>query len=96
MERLHLHTIQQLQLELADARERCGGYNDDSQIMQTNSQKNVSQFGQDNENQFDVNEGGSLGGNNGLVSSENSNNVPSLSTTCIASTQVWLFNLLFC
>ncbi|XP_073035526.1 uncharacterized protein [Primulina eburnea] len=36
MERLHLH-IQQLQLELADARERSGSYSDGPQVSQTNS-----------------------------------------------------------
>ncbi|KAK9994869.1 hypothetical protein SO802_024572 [Lithocarpus litseifolius] len=39
MERLHMHTIQQLQLELADARERSGTYSDESRISQTNSKR---------------------------------------------------------
>ncbi|KAL9254842.1 hypothetical protein AKJ16_DCAP11311 [Drosera capensis] len=43
MERLHMQTIQQLQLELADARGKSGRYNDEQQISQTNS-VDVSHF----------------------------------------------------
>ncbi|KAF7830776.1 uncharacterized protein G2W53_013109 [Senna tora] len=88
MERLHLHTIQQLQLELADARERSGAYNDDSRMSQTSSKNNVSQFGQDSGNQFDVNGGSSSGGSNGLLPNENSDNVPPFASTGNASIQI--------
>ncbi|XP_057479592.1 uncharacterized protein LOC130766879 isoform X2 [Actinidia eriantha] len=54
MERLHLHTVQQLQLELADAREKCGTYPDESHVSQTIS-KDASQIGQNNGNQLDAN-----------------------------------------
>ncbi|KAK4273846.1 hypothetical protein QN277_017162 [Acacia crassicarpa] len=62
MERLHLHAIQQLQLELAEARERSVTYN----------HKDSSQFGQDNGTHFDVNRGNTSNGNNGLLPNENS------------------------
>lgn len=87
-----MHTIQQLQLELADARERSGAYNDDSRMSQTSSNKNASQFGQDNGNQFDVNGGISSGGNNGLLPNENSDNVPPFASSGNASAQVRCFN----
>ncbi|GMY07603.1 hypothetical protein FCV25MIE_02842 [Fagus crenata] len=87
MERLHMHTIQQLQLELADARERSGTYSDESRISQTNS-KDVSQFGQSNGNQLDANGGGGTsGGNSGVLPNGNSDNVSSFASTGNASTQ---------
>ncbi|KAI4338024.1 hypothetical protein L6164_016379 [Bauhinia variegata] len=87
MERLHLHTLQQLQLELADAKERSGTYNDESRLSQTNSKKNVSQFGLDNGNQFDISGGKTSGGNNGLLPNENSDNAPQFASTGNVSTQ---------
>ncbi|CAJ2667323.1 unnamed protein product [Trifolium pratense] len=81
MERLHLHAIQQLQLELADARERAGTYNDDSRMSQVNSKSNVAQYGQENGSQFDLNGGNASGGNNGLLTNENSENGPQFSTS---------------
>ncbi|KAI5405439.1 uncharacterized protein LOC127081462 isoform X2 [Lathyrus oleraceus] len=87
MERLHLHTIQQLQLELADARERTGTYNDDSRISQISSKSNVAQYGQENGNQFDLNGGTASGGNTGLLTNENSDNGPSFSTSGNQSVQ---------
>ncbi|XLT09533.1 hypothetical protein HN51_055326 [Arachis hypogaea] len=76
METLHLHAIQQLQLELANARERSGTYHEDSQMSQMNSEKNVTQFGQENGNQFDLNGSNASGGNNGLIPNESSDNIP--------------------
>nr|XP_023918146.1 uncharacterized protein LOC112029690 [Quercus suber] len=88
MERLHMHTIQQLQLELADARERSGIYSDESRISQTNS-KDVSQFGQSNGNQLDANGGGGTsGGNSGVLPNGNSDNVSSFASTGNAPAQV--------
>lgn len=92
MERLHLHTIQQLHLELADARERSGTYNGESRLSQTNS-KDVSQFVQSNGNQLDGNRGGTSGGNSGVLPNGNSDNVTSFASTDNASTQV---NCTFC
>ncbi|XP_075502543.1 uncharacterized protein LOC142540344 isoform X4 [Primulina tabacum] len=81
MERLHLH-IQQLQLELADARERSGSYSDGPQVSQTNS-KDVS---------IGRNKGGQLEGkglpseNSGSVLNGNSENVLSLASGGHSST----------
>lgn len=91
MERIHLHAIQQLQLELADARERSGAYNDDSRMSQINS-KNVTQYGQENGNHFDLNGGNASGGNNGLITNENSDNVPPFASSGNLSIQVRFFN----
>ncbi|XP_022722881.1 uncharacterized protein LOC111279993 isoform X4 [Durio zibethinus] len=74
MERLHLHTIHQLQLDLADARERNGSYTDESHISQANS-KDLSQFGQSNGNQVDSNGSGSTNANTGVISNGASDNV---------------------
>ncbi|XP_027357300.1 uncharacterized protein LOC113866658 isoform X6 [Abrus precatorius] len=87
MERVHLHAIQQLQLELADARERSGTYNDDSRISQMNSKNNVTQFGQENGNQFDLHGGNASGGNTGLLPNESSDNVSPFASTGNASIQ---------
>ncbi|KAL7003676.1 hypothetical protein U1Q18_004825 [Sarracenia purpurea var. burkii] len=86
MERLHLQTIQQLQLELTDARERSGTYPDESHVSQTNS-KNASQFGQSNGIQQNINgiimpSVNSVGLPNG-----NAENVSSFVSTGNASTQ---------
>ncbi|KAM3729666.1 hypothetical protein ACB098_12G029400 [Castanea mollissima] len=87
MERLHMHTVQQLQLELADARERSGTYSDESRISQTNS-KDVSQFGQSNGNQLDANGGsGTSGGNSGVLPNGNSDNVSSFASSGNAPVQ---------
>ncbi|KAK6936628.1 hypothetical protein RJ641_033658 [Dillenia turbinata] len=56
MERLHLHTVQQLQLELADLRDKSGNYAEESRASQTNS-KDASQFGQSKGTEQDLNEG---------------------------------------
>ncbi|XP_054797383.1 uncharacterized protein LOC129302483 isoform X3 [Prosopis cineraria] len=92
MERVHLHAVHQLQLELADARERSGAYNDDSRMSQTSSKQNASQFGQDNGNQFDANGSSSSGGNNGLLPNENSDNGLPLASSGNASIQVGHFH----
>ncbi|TYJ12398.1 hypothetical protein E1A91_A11G347000v1 [Gossypium mustelinum] len=67
MERLHLHTVHQLQLELADARERKGTYSDESRITQANS-KDLPQFGQHNGNQVDSNGSGAINVDTGVIS----------------------------
>ncbi|KOM40650.1 hypothetical protein LR48_Vigan04g084800 [Vigna angularis] len=87
MERVHLHTIQQLQLELADARERSGTYNDDSRISQLNSKSNATQFEHENGSQFDLNGTNASGGNNGLVPNESTDNGVPFSSTGNASIQ---------
>ncbi|XP_031382843.1 uncharacterized protein LOC116197000 isoform X2 [Punica granatum] len=54
MERFHLHTIQQLQLELAESKERSGSYTSESRVPPVNS-KEASQFGQKDGTQLDAN-----------------------------------------
>ncbi|KAJ6672935.1 hypothetical protein OIU85_014189 [Salix viminalis] len=44
MERVHLHTVQQLQFELADARERSGSYADESHLSQSKHKDNAQSF----------------------------------------------------
>ncbi|XP_048325351.1 uncharacterized protein LOC107414965 isoform X3 [Ziziphus jujuba] len=87
MERLHMHTIQQLQLELADARERSGTFTDESRISQENS-KDVSQFSQTNGSQLDMNGGGTSGGSTGALPNGNSDNISSFVSAGNASTQI--------
>ncbi|XP_073142178.1 uncharacterized protein [Henckelia pumila] len=82
MERLHLH-IQQLQLELADARERSGSYSDGSQVSQTNS-KDVP-IGQNNGGQLEGN--GLPSENSGSTLNGNSENVLSSASGGHSSTQ---------
>ncbi|PSS32963.1 Interaptin like [Actinidia chinensis var. chinensis] len=76
MERLHLHTVQQLQLELADAREKCGTYPDESHVSQTIS-KGASQIGQNNGNQLDANGSSIPVANSGSLPNESPENVSS-------------------
>ncbi|PON81202.1 RNA polymerase II degradation factor [Trema orientale] len=87
MERLHMHTIQQLQIELADARERSGTFTDETRISQENS-KDVSQFGQNDGNQLEMSGGGTSSGSNVALPNGNSDNVTSYASTGNASSQV--------
>lgn len=84
MERLHLHTVQQLQLELAEARERSSSYADESH--RTNS-KDISQFGQNNGNHIDVNGSSTTSGNMSVLNG-NADNVQSFASSGNTSTQV--------
>ncbi|KAK4793770.1 hypothetical protein SAY86_024205 [Trapa natans] len=54
MERFHLHTIQQLQLELAEVRDRSGTYAGETHVLQVNS-KEASHFGKNDGTQLDAN-----------------------------------------
>ncbi|KAL3521702.1 hypothetical protein ACH5RR_019851 [Cinchona calisaya] len=76
MERLHMH-LQQLQHELAGARERSNTYSDGFHVSQTNS-KDVSQTGQNNNGQLDMSGRGSPGESSSLPI-ENADNVPFVS-----------------
>ncbi|XP_058104943.1 uncharacterized protein LOC131248608 isoform X2 [Magnolia sinica] len=74
MERHHMQTIQQLQMELAEARDRNGIYTDDSRTAHANSHANSkesSPYVQNKGNQFSVNEGGPLSGNSGILPNGN-------------------------
>ncbi|KAK6121798.1 hypothetical protein DH2020_044411 [Rehmannia glutinosa] len=70
MERLHLH-IQQLQLELADVREKSGSNLDGSHTSQTNLE-NASELGKSNVSQLEVNGNASESANSGVIQSGNS------------------------
>ncbi|XVF12744.1 hypothetical protein REPUB_Repub08aG0145900 [Reevesia pubescens] len=85
MERLHLHTIHQLQLELADIRERNGTFTDESHISQANS-KDLYQFGQNNGNQVDSNGSDATNTNTGAISNGASDNVQSFASAGNAPT----------
>ncbi|XP_073297712.1 uncharacterized protein [Primulina huaijiensis] len=82
MERLHMH-IRQLQLELADARERSGSHSDGSQVSQTNP-KDVP-IAQNNGGQPEGN--GLPSENSGSLLNGNSENVLSLASGGHSSTQ---------
>ncbi|KAF5731283.1 hypothetical protein HS088_TW19G00890 [Tripterygium wilfordii] len=87
MERVHVHAVQQLQLELADARERRGTFNDEAHVSQSNS-NDVSQFSHNNINHLDVNGGG--GGSNantGALPNAIVDNMSSFASTGNGSTQ---------
>ncbi|XP_039009895.1 uncharacterized protein LOC120138509 isoform X2 [Hibiscus syriacus] len=80
MERLHLHTIHQLQLELADVRERSGSYTDESHMFQRKS-KDLSQFGQNNGQQVDSNGSGAANASTAVISTGASDNVQFVSAS---------------
>ncbi|KAJ9546228.1 hypothetical protein OSB04_025935 [Centaurea solstitialis] len=61
MERLHLHTLQQLEIELSEARERNGTYSDGSRTTQTNV-KDTSHFLQSNGSHLEASGGSSPAG----------------------------------
>lgn len=82
-----MHTVQQLQLELADARERSGSYSDESHLSQGKS-KDLSNFSQNNGNQLDVNGSAASHANNGTLSNGNVNNSSSFASTGNATNQV--------
>ncbi|KAL0304471.1 UNVERIFIED_CONTAM: hypothetical protein Sradi_6315200 [Sesamum radiatum] len=70
MERLHLH-IQQLQLELADTREKSGSHSDGSHASNTNS-NDASRIGHINGSQSEVNDNNSPSVNSGNLQNGNS------------------------
>ncbi|GAB4858600.1 hypothetical protein Ancab_010074 [Ancistrocladus abbreviatus] len=73
MERLHMQTVQQLQLELAGAREKSGTFGDESHSSQTNS-NDVLQFGQNSGNHHESNGGSTPRGNSGALPNGKSDN----------------------
>ncbi|CAN1251065.1 hypothetical protein LINPERPRIM_LOCUS7609 [Linum perenne] len=86
MERLHVHTIQQLQMELTDARDRTGSYSDESRLSQTHS-SDATKFGQNAGNQVDANGSGVSGGNNGVHSNGSADSVTTYASSGNASSQ---------
>ncbi|XP_059628955.1 uncharacterized protein LOC132271552 isoform X2 [Cornus florida] len=86
MERHHMHAIQQLQIELANARERIGICTDESHVSQENL-KDVSQFGQNNGSRLDVNGNGTPDGSSGVFQHKNTENISSFVSAGTASNQ---------
>ncbi|KAF5732440.1 hypothetical protein HS088_TW18G01135 [Tripterygium wilfordii] len=87
MERVHVHAVQQLQLELADARERRGTFNDEAHVSQSNS-KDVSQFSHNKVNHLDENGGGAGSiANTGTLANGITDNLSSFALTGDGSTQ---------
>ncbi|XP_042504946.1 uncharacterized protein LOC122081762 isoform X2 [Macadamia integrifolia] len=86
IEQMHLHTIQQLQLELAEARERSGIYNDESRMAHP-AAEDASPFGQNKGNQLNVIDGGTLNGNLGAPPNGNVDNVAPFVTIGNSSTK---------
>ncbi|XP_010555751.1 PREDICTED: uncharacterized protein LOC104825162 isoform X2 [Tarenaya hassleriana] len=81
MERVHLHTVQQLQIELANVRERGGSFTDESHISRTNS-NSTSQIVQSNGNQLEANGSSPASSNNNIHSrGKSSDNIQSFTST---------------
>ncbi|KAG8390448.1 hypothetical protein BUALT_Bualt01G0084400 [Buddleja alternifolia] len=85
MERLHLH-IQQLQLELADVREKSGSVVDGSHVAQTNL-KDSSELGQSNGSELEVNGNKSPNANSSSMQNGNSESASSFASGGNTSTQ---------
>ncbi|XP_047969951.1 uncharacterized protein LOC125213440 isoform X3 [Salvia hispanica] len=84
MERLHLH-VQQLQLEMADSREKSGNQSDASHVLHTNS-NDASRLEHANGIQLEVNDRNSPNVNTGSL--ENGNSETSGGTTVTQNDQV--------
>lgn len=82
-----MQTIQQLQLELAQTREQNGVYTEDSRMTHSNS-KDVAPYVQNEGNQFNVNESGTLNGNSGMMPNGNLERAPPYVSAGNASTKV--------
>jgi len=89
-----MHTIQQLQLELADARGRSGSYTDESHLSQSNP-KDVSSFSQNNGRQLDVNGTTASNANNGALQNGNADNALSFASTVNVPNQVGFLVAMF-
>jgi hypothetical protein len=89
-----MHTIQQLQLELADARGRSGSYTDESHLSQSNP-KDVSSFSQNNGRQLDVNGTTASNANNGALQNGNADNALSFASTVNVPNQVGFLVTMF-
>ncbi|KAL5726765.1 hypothetical protein ACHQM5_000028 [Ranunculus cassubicifolius] len=86
MERHHLQSIQQLQLELADARQRSAVYTEDASADHSNSEE-ASSFGQTKGTQFNANSAGTSSGNPGILANGNVDEYPSFAAMGNASTK---------
>ncbi|KAJ8769738.1 hypothetical protein K2173_005944 [Erythroxylum novogranatense] len=86
MERLHLHSLQQLQKELVEARERGGSYLDGTHISQTKS-NDVPKLGQKNGSEPDVNGSGASSTNTVALANGNTDIILSLASSGNVSSQ---------
>ncbi|XP_006845533.2 uncharacterized protein LOC18435425 isoform X1 [Amborella trichopoda] len=86
MERHHLHTIQQLQLELAETRDRNGNFSENGRISRANT-KDTTAY-QNKGNQFDANEANGLNGNLGILTNGDIENGSHFVQASVASTHV--------
>ncbi|KAL8160383.1 hypothetical protein V2J09_001920 [Rumex salicifolius] len=86
MERLHMQTVQQLQLELSEAREKKGTYGDESHVSIAKS-SDMPQHEQTNGNHLEANESGSSSANSASASHGNSENTHSIASSGNASAQ---------
>ena len=84
MERHHLQTIQQLQLELAETREQNGIYKEGAKVARQNS-ADSSSYGQNKGNQINANDSGALNGNLGFMSNGNIDGHPYASSSSVSS-----------
>ncbi|XXG77123.1 hypothetical protein AAC387_Pa08g1344 [Persea americana] len=75
MERHHMQTVQQLQQELAEAREHNSVYTEDSRMIHENS-KDATPYAHDNGNQSNVNKSTALNSNSGILLHGNIERVP--------------------
>ena len=82
MERHHLQTIQQLQLELAETREQNGIYKEGAKVACQNS-ADSSSYGQNKGNQINANDSGALNG--GFMSNGNIDGHPYASSSSVSS-----------
>lgn len=87
MERLHLH-IQQLQLELADVREKSGSNLDGSHTSQTNL-KDASELEQSKSSQLEVIGDDPPSANGGNIQTGNSESAPGGNTLSQVEYAIW-------
>ncbi|CAN6449582.1 unnamed protein product [Victoria cruziana] len=80
MERHHMQTVQQLQAELAETRERCGIYSEDVIVPRVN-EKDSSQYVPKNGNQFVMKDGAGSSSNSMVLPNGNTESSPSFAST---------------
>lgn len=84
LEQRHLQAIQQLQLELAEAREGNGMYKEGAKVADENS-ADSSSYAQNKRNQFNATDAGALNGNLGFISNGKLDGHPCTVSSSISS-----------
>lgn len=82
-----MQTVQQLQQELAEAREHNSVYTEDSRMIHENS-KDATPYAHDNGNQSNVNKSTALNSNSGILPHGNIERVPPFVSADNPSTKV--------